>query len=48
MKARGNVVDHEVAIEHDGDTVAQRLPKKWFRIRESYGVNITAPGRTPR
>jgi uncharacterized protein YxjI len=41
MKAHGNVVDHEYEIERDGDTVAT-ISKKWFRIRESYGVDIAA------
>ena len=39
MKAHGNIVDHEYEIERDGDTVA-RISKKWFRVRESYGVDI--------
>jgi uncharacterized protein YxjI len=39
MKAHGNVVDHEYEIERDGDTVA-RISKKWFRVRESYGVDV--------
>src|SRR5215212_7455411 len=34
MKAHGNVVDHDYEIERDGDTVS----KKWFRVREAYGV----------
>jgi len=42
MKAHGNVVDHEYEIERDGNTVAT-ISKKWFRVRESYGVDI-APG----
>src|SRR6478736_6709618 len=45
QKARGNVVDHEYEIERDGDTVA-RISKKWFRVRESYGVEV-ATGEDP-
>ena len=41
MKAHGNIVDHEYEIEQDGDTVAE-VSKKWFRIRDSYGVAIDA------
>ena len=41
MKAHGNVVDHEYEIERDGDTVAT-VSKKWFRLRESYGVDVMA------
>ena len=39
MKAHGNVVDHEYEIEQYGQTVA-RVSKKWFRVRETYGVEI--------
>ena len=39
LSAKGNIVDHEYEIERDGDTVA-RISKKWFRVRESYGVDI--------
>jgi len=39
LKAHGNIVDHEFEIERDGDTVAQ-ISKRWFRVRESYGVEI--------
>jgi uncharacterized protein YxjI len=41
MKAHGNIVDHEYEIEQDGDSVAE-VSKKWFRIRDSYGVAIDA------
>ena len=41
MKAHGNIVDHEYEIEQDGDTIAE-VSKKWFRIRDSYGVEIDA------
>lgn len=37
--AKGNFVEHEYEIERDGDKVAE-VSKKWFRIRESYGVAI--------
>jgi uncharacterized protein YxjI len=40
MSAHGNLVDHEYEIERDGDTVAL-VSKKWFRVRDSYGVEIT-------
>jgi uncharacterized protein YxjI len=39
MEAHGNLVDHEYEIECDGDTVAT-VSKKWFRVRDSYGVEI--------
>jgi uncharacterized protein YxjI len=40
-KVQGNVLDHEYAIERDGETVAT-ISKKWFRVRESYGVDVAA------
>ena len=43
MSAHGNLVDHEYEIECDGDTVAS-VSKKWFRVRETYGVEIK-PGQ---
>ena len=39
LSAHGNLVDHEYEIEGDGDTVAT-VSKKWFRVRETYGVEI--------
>ena len=43
LSAHGNLVDHEYEIDRDGDTVAT-VSKKWFRVRETYGVEI-APGQ---
>ena len=42
LTAKGNVVDHEYEIERDGDKIAE-ISKRWFRIRETYGIEI-APG----
>ena len=39
LKAHGNIVDHEYEIERDGDKVAE-VSKKWFRLRDTYGVEI--------
>ena len=39
LKAHGNIVDHEYEIERDGDTIAN-VSKKWFRVRDSYGVEM--------
>jgi uncharacterized protein YxjI len=41
LNAHGNVVDHEYKIERDGKTVAE-ISKRWFRIRETYGIEIAA------
>ena len=43
LTAHGNLVDHEYEIESDGDQVAS-VSKKWFRVRDSYGVEIQ-PGQ---
>ncbi len=37
--AKGNFVDHEYEIEHDGGNVA-KVSKKWFRVRDTYGVEV--------
>ncbi len=39
MKIHGNIVDHEYEIERGGDKVAE-ISKKWFRVRDSYGVAV--------
>jgi uncharacterized protein YxjI len=45
MTAQGNIVDHEFEIEANGTKVAE-VSKKWFRVRDSYGVEV-APGQNP-
>ena len=39
LKAHGNIVDHEYEIERDGEKVAE-ISKKWFRVRDTYGVQL--------
>jgi uncharacterized protein YxjI len=39
----GNIVHQEFAIGESRDTTAESS-KKWFRVRDSYGVDID-PGR---
>ena len=39
LKVHGNIVDHEYEIERDGDKVAE-ISKKWFRLRDTYGVEV--------
>jgi uncharacterized protein YxjI len=43
LDVKGNIVDHEYTIEGSGGTVAE-VSKKWFRVADTYGVEI-APGR---
>jgi uncharacterized protein YxjI len=42
MEAQGNIVDHEYEI-HEGRTRVAEISKKWFRVADTYGVDI-APG----
>jgi uncharacterized protein YxjI len=46
LKVHGNIVDHEYEIERDGDKVAV-VSKKWFRVRDTYGVEVYDPALTP-
>ena len=43
LEAKGNVVDHEYEIERGGDKAAE-VSKRWFRVRDTYGIEI-APGQ---
>ena len=39
LRAHGNIVDHEYEIKRDGDVIA-RISKRWFRVRDTYGIEI--------
>jgi uncharacterized protein YxjI len=39
LDVKGNILDHEYTIEADGRKVAE-ISKKWFRVRDSYGVEV--------
>jgi uncharacterized protein YxjI len=39
LEVQGNIVDHEYEIEADGRKVAE-VSKKWFRVRDTYGVEV--------
>jgi uncharacterized protein YxjI len=43
MEAKGNIVDHEFEIKRGGDKAAE-ISKRWFRVRDTYGVEV-APGQ---
>ena len=43
LDVRGNILNHEYTIGEGRDKVAE-VSKKWFRIRDSYGVEIE-PGQ---
>ncbi|HEX5095930.1 MAG TPA: LURP-one-related family protein [Acidimicrobiia bacterium] len=39
LTVKGDIADHEYKIERDGDKIAE-ISKKWFRVRETYGVEV--------
>jgi len=39
LDVQGNIVDHEYKIE-EGRTKIAEVSKKWFRVRDTYGVEI--------
>ena len=43
LEVQGNILDHEYTIGEGRDKVAE-VSKKWFRIRDTYGVEID-PGQ---
>lgn len=43
LDVKGNILDHEYSIGEGSDKVAE-VSKKWFRVRDSYGVEID-PGQ---
>ena len=43
LEVKGNILDHEYSIGEGRDKVAE-ISKKWFRIRDTYGVEIE-PGQ---
>jgi uncharacterized protein YxjI len=45
LEVKGNILDHEYTIE-DGRTKAAEVSKKWFRVADTYGVEV-APGQDP-
>jgi uncharacterized protein YxjI len=40
MEARGNIVDHEYTIERGGGHKVAEASKRWFRVRDTYGIEI--------
>jgi uncharacterized protein YxjI len=45
LEVQGNVLDHEYTIS-DGRTPVATVSKKWFRIADTYGVEV-APDQDP-
>jgi len=45
LEVKGSILDHEYTIE-DGHTKVAEVSKKWFRVADTYGVEV-APGQDP-
>ncbi|MFC2043444.1 LURP-one-related/scramblase family protein [Chloroflexota bacterium] len=43
LEVKGNILDHEYTIGEGRDKIAE-VSKKWFRVRDSYGVSVD-PGQ---
>ena len=43
LDVQGNILDHEYDIGEGRDKIAE-ISKKWFRVRDTYGVQIE-PGQ---
>lgn len=43
LEVKGNILDHEYTIGEGRDKVAE-VSKKWFRVRDTYGVEVE-PGQ---
>ena len=43
LDVQGNILDHEYKIE-EGRTKVAEVSKKWFRVRDTYGVEV-GPGQ---
>jgi hypothetical protein len=41
LEVQGNIVDHEYEI-HEGRKRVAEVSKKWFRVADTYGVDIVA------
>ena len=42
LSTQGNIVNHEYRIEQGGRPVAT-VSKRWFRIRDTYGIEVLEP-----
>ena len=45
-EVKGKITDHQYEFERDGNQVAN-VSKKWFRVRDSYGIEIDASEDVP-
>ncbi len=40
LEARGNLTDHEFTVEWENGTPMAEVSKRWFSVRDTYGVNV--------
>lgn len=40
LKVQGNIVDHEYTIEDEHGHMVAQTSKRWFRVRDTYGVQV--------
>ena len=40
LKVHGDILDHEYDVDRDGEGKIAEISKKWFRIRDTYGVEV--------
>ena len=45
LDIKGNILDHEYTFT-EGDTEVASVSKQWFRVADTYGVEVE-PGRDP-
>jgi uncharacterized protein YxjI len=45
LKVHGSIADHKYKVERDGKVIAE-VSKDWFRVRDTYGVEIREPRDT--
>ncbi len=40
LEAKGNLTDHEFTVEWENGTPMAEVSKRWFSVRDTYGVNV--------
>jgi uncharacterized protein YxjI len=46
LEVKGDLLDHEYTIEWEGGARMAEVSKRWFSVRDTYGVSV-APGQDP-
>ena len=42
LQAKGDLLDHEFTIDWEGGARMAEVSKRWFSVRDAYGVNVGA------